>query len=157
MGKANSCKGGDPTLSGKLDSNPRADGVFQTYQKWINSTNTRPNIMKFETMALWDLMTAGKDDVVARRAVDVRKAYKWIVENPKEHLTKARLIITSNWGTFALSTPSAFIMRDMSVPIPKGTVFSPTKIQWDAQSGVQSEITIESVPNPPWSKLSVTS
>ncbi|KAL8677443.1 MAG: hypothetical protein Q9186_006129 [Xanthomendoza sp. 1 TL-2023] len=144
MGKSSSCKGGDRVLANGLDTNPRAVGIFDTYLQWINSTNTLPNVMSFQTMYIFDLMEAAKDNELARRATDVRKAYQWIVENPKQHVTRARMVITSDWAVVSLSTPSAYIMRDISMPKPEGATFSTTGVEWNSGGrGRELDVTID--------------
>ncbi|KAL8808108.1 MAG: hypothetical protein Q9200_004411 [Gallowayella weberi] len=147
MGKASSCKGGDRVLANSIDTNPRAEGIFDTYLKWIDSTNTQPNVMSFQTMYLWDLMVSAKDSELARRATDLRNAYQWIVENPKQHVTRARMVITSDWAVISLATPSAYIMRDISIPKPEGATFTTTAVEWNSGGrGKMLDITVECVP-----------
>lgn len=82
------------------------------------------------------------DADVARRGPDVDKAYQWIVENPEEHLTTARLTITSNWGEIGILTPSAYLIQDPQNPLPPGAAISTTKVTWDSHGGV-GEVIIE--------------
>lgn len=83
-------------------------------------------------MPLWQLMSAANDSKVARRQRDVQMAYNWIVENPKQHITKATLTITSDWGAIDLLTPSAFFARDPLRPDKTGAFFSKNKIEWNS-------------------------
>ncbi|KAL8822703.1 MAG: hypothetical protein Q9191_006567, partial [Dirinaria sp. TL-2023a] len=141
--KASSCLGGDPELASPLDSDPSSDGVFETFKQWVNTTHTRPNLMSFQTMTLWDLMSGANDSEVAARGTDVQDAFSWIVENPEEHQTKARLTITSDWGEIGLLTPSAFILRDPAHSAPVEAFFSSTKITWTSNSASQRFVEIE--------------
>ncbi len=131
-----SCLGGNQTLRASIGSNPSADGVYQTYLEWVESANTDPKVVGFKTQPLWEVLFESKDTELNRREADVRKAYSWIVENPKVHLTSVRLSITSDWGEIALQTPSAFIVRNESAPIVEGSFFSPTKVTWGNPAGL---------------------
>ena len=143
--KTSSCLGGDPRLASPLGSDPSSDSVFETFKEWVNTTHTRPNVMSFQTMTLWDLMSGANDSEVAARGTDVQDAFSWIVENPEEHQTKARLTITSDWGEIGLLTPSAFILRDPAHPPPTEAFFSSTKITWTSNSASQRFVEIECV------------
>ena len=142
--KTSSCMGGDPDLSATISSNPEAESVFDTFQSWVASADMKPNVMSFSTMTLWDLMAAANDSAVARRARDVYKAYEWIVEHPEQHLTRARMVITSDWGEVGLLTPSAYIVRDENQTELPGLSISRTKVTWDSPHGVpQRGLTVE--------------
>ncbi|KAI4193184.1 MAG: hypothetical protein LQ350_008433 [Teloschistes chrysophthalmus] len=141
--KSSSCLGGDPKLSANIGSNPSSDGIFETFQTWVKTADTNPKIMSFQTIALWDLMSAARSDVLAKRAPDIAKAYQWIVENPEQHLTKARMVISSDWGEVGISTPSAYILKDPSQPDIPGLLYSATKVSWTANGGPPTQMTIE--------------
>ncbi|KAL8734990.1 MAG: hypothetical protein Q9166_001115 [cf. Caloplaca sp. 2 TL-2023] len=143
-----SCLGGDVSLAATIDSNPSAEDVYQTYTKWVKSAGTKPNVMSFKTQPLWELLFEANDTELNRREADVRKAYSWIVENPKVHLTGVRLTITSDWGEFALQTPGAFIVRNTSAPEVEGAFFSQTKVTWTSPDGLKRALAIELVPRP---------
>ena len=97
-------------------------------------------------MTLWDLMAAANSPAVARRAGDVYKAYQWIVEHPEQHITRARLVITSDWGEVGLLTPSAYMVKDENQPDLPGLSISKTKVTWDSPHGMaERALTIEYV------------
>lgn len=143
--KTSSCMGGDPDLSASISSDPQAKSVFDTYQSWVASADKKPSVMNFSTtMTLWDLMAAANSPALARRARDVYRAYKWIVGNPEQHLTRARLVITSNWGEVGILTPSAYVIKDESQPDLPGLSISRTKVTWDSPQGAaERELTVE--------------
>ena len=143
--KTSSCLGGDPKLASPLDSDPTSESIFKTFQQWVETAGTRPNIMSFQTMTIWDLMNSANDSEVASRAADVQDAYQFIVENPEQHQTKARLVITSDWGEIGLLTPSAFIAPDPEHPATPEAFFSSTKITWTSNGASQRDVTIEYV------------
>ncbi|KAL8858870.1 MAG: hypothetical protein Q9178_004548 [Gyalolechia marmorata] len=135
-----SCHGGNQTLRASINSNPSADGVFQTYLEWVESANTDPKVVGFKTQPLWEVLFESKDIELNRREGDVRRAYSWIVEHPKVHLTSVRLSITSDWGEFSLQTPGAFIKRNESAPIVEGSFFSSTKVTWANPAGLGNPV-----------------
>lgn len=137
--------GGDPVASATLDGNPEAEGIFDTFTAWTQSARTQPYVMSFQTIKLWDLMSAANDSEVADRAEDVNKAFSWIVENPEEHITKARMTITSNWGEIGILTPSAYIAPDPEHPATADVFFADTKITWTSNVGVARAKQIEYV------------
>ncbi|KAI4253238.1 MAG: hypothetical protein L6R42_007665, partial [Xanthoria sp. 1 TBL-2021] len=130
--KTCTCKGGKEKLGDNLQANVNAKDVFKTYTAWAQTTGQNPRLHSFQTMPLWQLMSAANDSKVARRQRDVQMAYNWIVENPKQHITKATLTITSDWGAIDLLTPSAFFARDPSRPDKTGAFFSKNKIEWNS-------------------------
>lgn len=130
--KTCTCKGGNEKLGDNLQANVNAKDVFKTYTAWAQTTGQNPRLHSFQTMPLWQLMSAANDSKVARRQRDVQMAYNWIVENPKQHITKATLTITSDWGAIDLLTPSAFFARDPSRPDKTGAFFSKNKIEWNS-------------------------
>ncbi|KAL8898550.1 MAG: hypothetical protein Q9207_006640 [Kuettlingeria erythrocarpa] len=134
--KTCSCQGGDPALRNFLQNNPAGgDSPFETFREWVKTADTRPMVMSFETAQLWDMISAADDSELAARSPDLRKAYSWIVENPEQHFTKARLSITSNWGEIGILTPSAYIMQDpQQGPVPGATIGT-TKISWQTSEG----------------------
>lgn len=133
-----SCLGGDPSIARRIDSNPTGDTAFSLYQQWAATSHTLPGVMHLQTMALWDLMEDAEDSDVADRAVDVRKAYEWIVANPKEHVTNCRFVINSDWGEIGLLTPSAIIKENKNSPYPReNIIFSTTKILWGREHSHQ--------------------
>ncbi|KAL8919688.1 MAG: hypothetical protein Q9208_006641 [Pyrenodesmia sp. 3 TL-2023] len=134
--KTCSCQGGDPDLGNFLGGNPGGgDNPFETFEEWVKTADTRPMVMSFETAPLWDMVSAANDSELAVRSPDLKKAYSWIVENPEQHLTPARLSITSDWGEIGILTPSAYIVKDPKQgPVP-GAQVGTTKITWDGTGG----------------------
>ncbi|KAI4186371.1 MAG: hypothetical protein L6R41_003527 [Letrouitia leprolyta] len=128
--KLSSCFGGDPDLSVSLAANPAADAVYQTFLKWSQTADRSPNVMSFQSEALWDIMNSAADPLLASRGTDVYKAYQYIVEHPEQHFTRARMVITSDWGEVGLLTPSAYIVRDPLGENPDTTFLESTKISW---------------------------
>ncbi|KAL8998631.1 MAG: hypothetical protein Q9169_002382 [Polycauliona sp. 2 TL-2023] len=128
--KTYSVRGGDEKLATKLDANIYDAGVFKTYEAWVNTTGPNPRLHSFQTMTLWSLVSAANDSKVADRARDLELAYNWIVENPKQHVTKGVLTIASDWGEMDLLTPSAFLTKGEGVP--EGVFLSKNKIQWNS-------------------------
>ena len=142
--KTSSCMGGDPDLSASITSDPQAESVFDTYQSWVASADRKPSVMNFATMTLWDIMAGANSSTLARRAREVYKAYQWIVTNPEQHLTRARLVITSNWGEVGLLTPSAYMIKDEGQPDLPGLSISRAKVSWDSPMGAaEREVTVE--------------
>ncbi|KAL8709006.1 MAG: hypothetical protein Q9220_006215 [cf. Caloplaca sp. 1 TL-2023] len=138
--KTFSCKGGDAKLGADLNSNIYAKDVFETFSDWANTSGKNPMLHSFQTMTLWDLMSSVNDSEVARRVHDVETAFNWIVENPKVHVTKAKLTITSDWGTIDLLTPSAYFLKDDQRPAPAAeTFFSKNKISWTSAGGAKTQ------------------
>lgn len=86
--------------------------------------------MSFQSEALWDIMNSAADPLLASRGTDVYKAYQYIVEHPEQHFTRARMVITSDWGEVGLLTPSAYIVRDPLGENPDTTFLESTKISW---------------------------
>ena len=151
MQKTCSCQGGDPSIAGKIASNPEDTGVYAAFQSWISSSRTLPDVMSMQTMALWDLMSAAISPEIYNRAADVQAAFQWIVEHPAVHETKCRFVINSDWGEIGLLTPSAFIIPDPNSPPPTDNIiFSSTKITWGKEHShqFQRDVTIEYVPPP---------
>ena len=140
--KTVSCLGGDASLASHIDSDPSAEGIFDTFRDWVKTSQTRPNIMAFQTEAIWDLMASANDSALASRWLDVFNAYQWVVENPEQHRTAARISITSNWGEIGLLTPSAYIMPDPQQPYAPEIQMSTTKITWTGGGGPGREIEI---------------
>ncbi|KAL8845789.1 MAG: hypothetical protein Q9221_009074 [Calogaya cf. arnoldii] len=132
--KTISCRGGDEKLQNTLEANIYDPEVFKTYKAWANTTGQNPRLNGFQTMPLWELMASALDKKVVARVHDVQTAYNWIVENPKQHITKATLTISSDWGTIDLLTPSAFFTRDKSHPDDTGAFFSKNKIEWNSRA-----------------------
>jgi len=144
MQKTCSCQGGDPKIAGTIASNPEADGIFQAFQAWVDTSRTFPGIMSMQTMTLWDVMSAAADPDVSDRASDVQNAFSWIVEHPAMHLTKCRMTINSDWAEIGILTPSAFI--DTSSISPNDNCsFSTTKITWGKEHSHQfkRDVTID--------------
>ncbi len=79
MQKTVSCAGGNSTLSQFLVSAPNNDTVYNTFSQWVGSSQTAPDVMSFQLMELWTLMSAVADPAVEKRAPDVLNAYNWIV------------------------------------------------------------------------------
>ncbi|KAL8882062.1 MAG: hypothetical protein Q9192_007655 [Flavoplaca navasiana] len=136
--KTVTCKGGDEKLAADLQSDIYDPNVFKTYTAWAKTTGENPRLHSFQTMPLWQLISAANDSKVSGRVRDVESAFNWIVENPKQHITKATLTISSDWGTIDLLTPSAFFANDPSRPDTVGAFFSKNKIEWSSRgSGPQ--------------------
>ena len=136
--KTVTCKGGDEKLAANLQSNIYDPNVFKTYTSWAKTMGENPRLHSFQTMPLWQLISAANDSKVSGRVHDVESAYNWIVENPKQHITKATLTISSDWGTIDLLTPSAFFVNDPARPDTNGAFFSKNKIEWNSRGrGVQ--------------------
>ncbi|KAI4168387.1 MAG: hypothetical protein LQ343_006472 [Gyalolechia ehrenbergii] len=133
--RSSSCFGGDPDLSVSLGANPGADGVYDTFLKWSATAARGPNVMSFHSEPLWNIMNSAVDPVLAKRGPDVQKAYQWLVEHPEQHFTRARLIITSDWGEFGLLTPSAYIVPDPMAEQKDGLNIESTKVSWVNPAG----------------------
>ncbi|KAL8671944.1 MAG: hypothetical protein Q9168_003570 [Polycauliona sp. 1 TL-2023] len=137
--KTYSIRGGDAKLGAQLDANIYNESIYNTYSKWVQTTGQNPKLHSFQTIPLWDLVSVAKNDVLAKRAVNLEKAYNWIVENPKQHLTQGLLTIQSDWGELDLLSPSAFLTRGTDPP--RDVFYSKNKIQWDSRG--RGAVTIE--------------
>ncbi|KAL8830710.1 MAG: hypothetical protein Q9170_005617, partial [Blastenia crenularia] len=133
--KVYTCRGGDALLGTKLNSNIYDKNVFEIFTKWANTSSKNPMLHSFQTMPLWDIINSANDSGVARRWRDVEAAYNWIVENPKIHVTKATLTISSDWGVIDLLTPSAYFIKDKARPVPEGIFFSQNKVGYLGGTG----------------------
>lgn len=111
--------------------------------KWVDSDDTAPNVKSFHHESLWDLINGVVDPELAARGSDVQKAYNWLVENPEQHLTQARMVIRSDWEEIGLLTPCAYIVKDPRQPNIPGLSYSTTKITWASGAGVQREVPIK--------------
>ncbi|KAK4552003.1 hypothetical protein LTR86_010680 [Recurvomyces mirabilis] len=104
------CSGGDPKLRDTIRSTATQGGVFGTFQQWLPTIDANPDVMSFNTMNLWDLVSLSAQS--SDRAGDVESAFDYCVLNPEPHQTKCRFTVDSDWGEFAMLTPSAMIMND---------------------------------------------
>lgn len=136
MQKTVSCRGGDPSIAGKIISAPNNDTVFQTFQAWEATARTLPDIMSFSVLEIWVLMSISNNTLVASYADDVQNAFVWMVQNPQPHRTPVRMYIESDWGEFGLLTPSAYVDAATVVVSPpedpglNNTIATQTKVQW---------------------------
>lgn len=143
-----SCQGGNIELASSLNAGYRADDVYKTFKDWVLTANTNPGVMTLHTAPLWDVMTATFDPEIIKHSKDVKEAYKWIMENPAPHWTKAVVTINSDWGEFGITSPDASIIKDPdNVPNAYNLLFSGTKIIWGKEHShaFQRDVTIEYV------------
>ena len=141
-----SCRGGDASLSAKLNASYQADDIYLIFQQWVQSSTENPGVMALETMPLWTVMGATFDPDILKRALDVQSAFYWILQNPAPHWTKGAVTINSDWGEFGITSPSAYIIQDPDAPPTiDNLVFSGTKIQWGKEYShtFQKDVTVK--------------
>lgn len=133
-----SCQGGDPSLATLFVSSPESKDVYTTFQSWVATSRELPDVMSFQIMTLWDLMSAAISPDVYNRAPDIQAAFQWVTAHPALHQTKCRFVVSSDWGEVGLLTPSAFIIPDPESPPPTdNVVFSSTKISFGREHSFQ--------------------
>ncbi len=81
MQKTVSCAGGNSTLAQMIVSAPTNETVYNTFSQWVGSSLTSPDVMSFQLLELWTIMSAAPDPTVQKRAPDVLSAYSWIVSS----------------------------------------------------------------------------
>ncbi|KAK7688952.1 hypothetical protein QCA50_007643 [Cerrena zonata] len=125
------CVGGDSDLAEQLVSKLDDPHIYDKFQSWSQSTDKTSTVISFALMSIWDVMTSSMDSDVSGRAVDVQKAFQWILEHPQEHWTKGSFKVTSDWGEIILRTPGSFFIRPENSPVLPGDLnvqFESTKI-----------------------------
>jgi hypothetical protein len=141
-----SCRGGDVTLSAKLNASYKADDVYSTFLQWVQSSTLNPGVMNLDASPLWTIMAATFDPDILKHSNDVKSAFYWILENPAPHWTKAVVTINSDWGEFGITSPSAYIIQNPDMPpTVDNLIFSGTKIQWGKEHShaFQRDVTIK--------------
>lgn len=149
MQKFINCSGGDKDLRGTLNSDVGTDAVAEPFKKWIKTADSNPDVMAFGLMDIWTLIGTLDDAKLADYSMELEKAFRYIVNNPKRHKTKARFVISSDWGELGLLSPDAFIIEDPEHPpaadLKDQLIFNSTKIQWGKEHSYKykRDVTIE--------------
>ena len=130
-----SCNGGNTTLATAINTDPAAEGIYQTFLSWSQSSQLLPDVTGFHLETLWSIMAFAKDEVVANYATDVENAYDYLVSNPQIRKTPCRMAISADWAEIGLLSPSAYIEADPRNPPPPGTILTATKVFWNSTGG----------------------
>lgn len=121
-------------MAGQIVNGPEADNIYAMFTQWVKSSVTNPNLTSVNILALWELLDITLDPALMEWARQVHEAFTYISNNPVTHLTKARLVIDSDWGEFTLSSPAAYLTPDPSNKAPDGTTISTTRVSWGTRN-----------------------
>jgi hypothetical protein len=137
-------------LASKIEGNPAGDATSTNREEWIKSAGTLPDVSGFQVQAIWEVFHASKTEKIRNLMDDVHDAFNWFCSNPVHHRTVCAFTVESDWGEFALLSPSAKITAIPGKEIPKDVELSSTKVHWGKGTrDIRDKATFESVNHPP--------